>query len=80
MKLTLKQIKAGATIVYEVNVTMHVAHATAKRAQSYVSTMIEDWACNGKVIPAFSINSCTESGLMFTNPEVHQVTEHESEG
>lgn len=76
MRLTAKQIKAGATIVYEVNVTLHVAHLNAKRAQSYVSTMVEDWACNGSVIPAFSINSCAESGLIFTNPEVHQVTEH----
>lgn len=76
MKLTVKQIKAGVTIAYEVNMTLHVAHRNAKGAQSYVSTMVEDWACQGKVIPAFSINSCTESDLVFTNPDVRQLTEH----
>jgi len=73
MKLTLKQIKAGFTNAYEVKVTLHIAHQRASDAVSYVHTMLEDWGAQGLVIPSYTIDSCEESPLRFTNPKVRQV-------
>lgn len=79
MKLTLKQIRAGFTNAYEVKVTLHVAHQRESDAVGYVHTMIEDWGANGAVIPSYTIDSCAESPMRFTNPKVRQVI-HGNEG
>jgi hypothetical protein len=65
MKLSVKDIKAGAVNVYAVTLTVHVHHQSAAKAQSYIETAIADWAVDGKVIPCLLINSVTESPVKY---------------
>ena len=65
MKLTLKQKLAGVVNVYEVKLTLHVHHQSAKEAQSYVTTALQEWAVNGKCIPSVRFESIEESDQRF---------------
>jgi hypothetical protein len=75
MKLSVKDIKAGAVNVYAVTLTVHVHHQSAAKAQSYIETAIADWAVNGKVIPCLLINSVTESPVKYHVSGVKYPTE-----
>lgn len=75
MKLSAKDIKAGAVNVYAVTLTVHVHHQSAAKAQSYIETAIDDWAANGKAIPSILINSVTESPIRFHVSGVKYPTE-----
>ena len=75
MKLSVKDIKAGAVNVYAVTLTVHVHHQSAAKAQSYIETAIADWAIDGKVIPCLLINSVTESPVKYHVSGVKYPTE-----
>jgi hypothetical protein len=75
MKLSVKDIKAGAVNVYAVTLTVHVHHQSAAKAQSYIETAIADWAVDGKVIPCLLINSVTESPVKYHVSGVKYPTE-----
>ena len=70
MKLTLKQWRAGAVNVYEVKLTVHVHHQSEKEARSYVTTALQDWAADGKIIPSVQFDSVQESDKRFFVPDV----------
>ena len=71
-KLTLKQKKGGAVNLYEVQMTVLIHHQSEKEAQSYLYTMLEDWAVNGKIIAGVdfeyveeSTKRCFTSGVVY---------------
>ena len=70
MKLTVKQWRAGAVNVYEVKLTVHVHHQSEKEAQSYLTTALEDWAAEGKIIASVQFDSVQESGKRIFAPGV----------
>ena len=70
MKLTVKQWRAGAVNVYEVKLTVHVHHQTEKEAQSYLTTALQDWAADGKIIASMQFDSVQESDKRFFAPGV----------
>ena len=70
MKLTVKQWRAGAVNVYEVKLTVHVHHQTEKEAQSYLTTALQDWAADGKIIASMQFDSVQESDKRFFVPGV----------
>jgi hypothetical protein len=63
MRLSIKDIKAGVTNCYEVQVTLHINHATADKAVHYLYSTMEDWAVNGKIIHDMNITSVRESSV-----------------
>ena len=65
MKLTLKQKRAGAVNVYEVKLTVHVHHQSEAEAQSYLTTALQDWAVEGKIIAGMQFDSVQESNKRF---------------
>jgi hypothetical protein len=65
MKLTLKQKRAGAVNVYEVKLTVHVHHQSEAEAQSYLTTALQEWAVNGKIIASMQFDSTQESDKRF---------------
>ena len=69
-KLTLKQKLAGAVNMYEVKLTLYVHHQSAKEAQSYVTTALEDWAVGGQIIAGVQFESIEESSKRFFVPKV----------
>jgi hypothetical protein len=80
MKLTLRQKRAGAVNVYEVKLTLHVHHQSEKEAQSYLTTALQDWAADGKIIASVQFDSVQESDKRFfapgvTYPENYDATE-----
>ena len=70
MKLTIKQWRAGAVNVYEVKLTVHVHHQSEKEAQSYVTTALQDWAAEGKIIASVQFDSEQETDKRFFAPGV----------
>ena len=70
MKLTVKQWKAGAVNVYEVKLTVHVHHQSEKEAQGYLTTALQDWAVDGKIIASVGFDSVQESEKRFFVPGV----------
>ena len=69
-KLSLKQKLAGVVNVYEVKLTLHVHHQSAKGAQSYVTTALQEWAVNGEVIVGVQFDAIEESPKRFFVPHV----------
>ena len=70
MKLTAKQWRAGAVNVYEVKLTLHVHHQSEKDAKSYLTTALQDWAADGRIIPSVQFDSVQESDKRFFVPGV----------
>ena len=70
MKLTIKQFRAGVVNVYEVKLTVHVHHQSEKEAQSYVTTALQDWAAEGKIIASVQFDSVQETDKRFFVPGV----------
>jgi len=70
MKLSLKQKLAGVVNVYEIKLTLHVHHQSAKDAQSYVTTALQEWAVNGEVIAGVQFDAIEESPKRFFVPHV----------
>ena len=70
MKLTVKQWRAGAVNVYEVKLTVHVHHQSEKEAQGYLTTALQDWAADGKIIASVGFDSVQESERRFFVPGV----------
>ncbi len=79
MKLTIKQWRAGAVNVYEVKLTVHVHHQSGKEAQSYVTTALQDWAAEGKIIASVQFDSVQESNKRFFAPGVGMYPENYDE-
>lgn len=80
MKLTVKQCKARVVNTYEVKLTVHVHHQSEKEAQGYLTTALQDWAADGKIIASVGFDSVQESDKRFfvpgvTYPENYDATE-----
>ena len=63
MRLSIKERKAGVVNCYEVQVTLHINHATPDEAVHYLYTAMEAWSANGKIIHDMNITSVRESGV-----------------
>ena len=70
MKLGIKQKKAGVVNVYEVKLTVHIHHQSEAEAQSYLTTALQEWAVNGKVIAGVEFDAIEESPKRFFVPNV----------
>ena len=64
-RLTIKQRKAGVVNSYTVKLTILMAHQSEKEAASYLNTMIEEWAVEGRVIAGYEIESLTETNARY---------------
>lgn len=69
-KLTLRQKKQKAVNVYAVTMVVYVHHQSEKEAKSYMTTALEDWACEGELIPMVEFTSVEESPKRFFVREV----------
>ena len=83
-KLTLKQRSGGAVNLYEVQMTVLIHHQSEAEAKSYLYTMLEDWAVNGKIIAGVdfdyveeSTKRCFTSGVVY--PEQFDVLQEMKE-
>ena len=69
-KLTVRQKIQKAVNVYAVTMVVYVHHQSEKEAKSYLTTAIEDWACEGELIPMVEFTAIEESPKRFFVREV----------
>ena len=69
-KLTLRQKVQKAVNVYAISMVVYVHHQSEKEAKSYMTTAIEDWACEGELIPMVEFTAIEESPKRFFVREV----------
>ena len=69
-KLTVRQKIQKAVNVYAVTMVVYVHHQSEKEAKSYLTTALEDWACEGELIPMVEFTAIEESPKRFFVREV----------